>query len=257
MLSAALKYASGSLLTRLPQLSQAVCEMFDADGCVIALGPEGRSGRHQIAYSRGRAAHWPAERVRRLLVRQSDAVTPVLLLGSRIEGGPAIIVRAAMGDMLIYRLDVLGRFSDQDAELAGVLWRSCGSSEPVVTASPPTQPIEGLGASPRVREVLGYLLDGFAEKQIASRLCISHHTVHVYVKDLYRQLGVNSRAQLLVRCLKQGITSKEISGSVVKRRPTLVRMKLEQRHIQPGNQIIATTNPVSAVDGADANMLFR
>ncbi len=53
--------------------------------------------------------------------------------------------------------------------------------------------------SPRQREVLGALLRGLAEKQIADELGLSSHTVHDYVKVLYRRLGVRSRGELLAR----------------------------------------------------------
>jgi DNA-binding CsgD family transcriptional regulator len=59
--------------------------------------------------------------------------------------------------------------------------------------------------SPRLRETLGCLLDGHSEKGIATRLKISPHTVHGYVKLIYRHFRVKSRAQLLsqwVRALK-------------------------------------------------------
>ena len=51
--------------------------------------------------------------------------------------------------------------------------------------------------SPRLVETLEALLAGHSEKQIASDLGISQHTVHDYVKALYRRYGVASRAELL------------------------------------------------------------
>ena len=54
---------------------------------------------------------------------------------------------------------------------------------------------------PRVRRVLQCLLEGLSEKEAARALQLTPHTVHSYVKILYRQLGVRSRAQLLARCL--------------------------------------------------------
>lgn len=56
----------------------------------------------------------------------------------------------------------------------------------------------GAGLPPRLRPVLAALLDGDAEKQIAARLGLSRHTVHDYVKLLYRRYEVHSRAELLV-----------------------------------------------------------
>jgi DNA-binding CsgD family transcriptional regulator len=55
--------------------------------------------------------------------------------------------------------------------------------------------------SPRLLQTLDALLKGQPEKQIASDLGISPHTVHDYVKVLYRKYGVNSRAELLALVL--------------------------------------------------------
>ncbi len=53
--------------------------------------------------------------------------------------------------------------------------------------------------SPRMRQTLEGLLCGESEKQIAYRMGISQHTVHFYVKALYKLYGVNSRGELLSR----------------------------------------------------------
>jgi DNA-binding CsgD family transcriptional regulator len=65
-------------------------------------------------------------------------------------------------------------------------------------AAPPIQgkqPMPALG--PRLRQTLELLLAGDGEKQIAGKLALSRHTVHDYVKDVYRRFGVSSRAELL------------------------------------------------------------
>jgi DNA-binding NarL/FixJ family response regulator len=53
--------------------------------------------------------------------------------------------------------------------------------------------------SPRLAQTLDALLAGDSEKQIAGKLGISPHTVHVYVKALYKGFGVSSRGELLSR----------------------------------------------------------
>jgi DNA-binding CsgD family transcriptional regulator len=45
--------------------------------------------------------------------------------------------------------------------------------------------------------VLRLLLSGLSEKQIAARLDLSRHTVHNHVKEIYRVVGVQSRAELM------------------------------------------------------------
>src|SRR4051812_1704635 len=55
--------------------------------------------------------------------------------------------------------------------------------------------------SPRMRQTLERLMAGDGEKQVALRLSLSQHTIHVYIKALYRSFGVNSRGELLARFL--------------------------------------------------------
>jgi DNA-binding CsgD family transcriptional regulator len=55
------------------------------------------------------------------------------------------------------------------------------------------------GLSPRHGQTLLRLLEGDSEKQVAARLGVSPHTVHVYVKALHRRFNVSSRGELLAR----------------------------------------------------------
>jgi DNA-binding CsgD family transcriptional regulator len=60
----------------------------------------------------------------------------------------------------------------------------------------------------RLRAVLDCLLEGDSEKEVAGRLTLSRHTVHQYVKMLYRELEVSSRAELMARCLNPTPTNR-------------------------------------------------
>jgi DNA-binding CsgD family transcriptional regulator len=59
-----------------------------------------------------------------------------------------------------------------------------------------------LRLSPRLRETLDRLLAGDSEKEVARRLGLKRPTIHEYVTELYRRLGVSSRAELLARFLR-------------------------------------------------------
>jgi RNA polymerase sigma factor (sigma-70 family) len=50
--------------------------------------------------------------------------------------------------------------------------------------------------TPREREVALLVVDGRSDREIAERLCLSHHTVSQYVKRVYRKLDVASRVAL-------------------------------------------------------------
>ncbi len=54
-----------------------------------------------------------------------------------------------------------------------------------------------LPLAPRLQETLDATLDGLSEKEIAARMRLSEHTVHQYVKALYRRYRVRSRAELM------------------------------------------------------------
>jgi len=55
----------------------------------------------------------------------------------------------------------------------------------------------------RLQQTLNFLLDGDSEKRVAQRLNLSPHTVHVYVKKLYRRFEVRSRAELLALLVRR------------------------------------------------------
>ncbi len=63
----------------------------------------------------------------------------------------------------------------------------------------------GQGLSPRMQQTLECLLAGDSEKQIAAKFGISQHTIHIYVKGLYRRYTVSSRAELLSRFVRQPV----------------------------------------------------
>lgn len=64
-------------------------------------------------------------------------------------------------------------------------------------AGPPAAQLPNL--SPRMRQTLDRLLIGDSEKQIAAHLGVSKHTIHVYVKALYKGFDVCSRGELLAK----------------------------------------------------------
>jgi DNA-binding NarL/FixJ family response regulator len=55
--------------------------------------------------------------------------------------------------------------------------------------------------SPREREVLDHLAQGYLYKEIAARLTISYDTVHTYVRRIYEKLQVHSRTEAVAKHL--------------------------------------------------------
>jgi DNA-binding NarL/FixJ family response regulator len=55
--------------------------------------------------------------------------------------------------------------------------------------------------------VLTLIAQGMNVSDVASLLSISIHTVRGYVKDIYRKLGISSRAEASLRASKMGLIS--------------------------------------------------
>jgi DNA-binding CsgD family transcriptional regulator len=85
----------------------------------------------------------------------------------------------------------------------GALASPIAASHPTVPEVDAPHAPQVAGLPPRLAQTLGLLLNGDSEKQVAHRLDLSPHTVHVYVKKLYKRFGVSSRAELLAQRLRR------------------------------------------------------
>jgi two-component system response regulator NreC len=59
--------------------------------------------------------------------------------------------------------------------------------------------------SPREKEILLLLADGFSNKEIAKKLVVSLSTVHTHRNNLMKKLGLNSRHELIRYARQQGL----------------------------------------------------
>lgn len=96
----------------------------------------------------------------------------------------------------IFREDPHSRFTPEERDLVahalrGLKWfcRRLMLSHGLTVATSPLTATE--------REVLGGLLSGLSEKQIAAARHQSPHTTHEYVTNIYRKFGVGNRAALM------------------------------------------------------------
>jgi len=80
--------------------------------------------------------------------------------------------------------------------------------DPVLAAAfvrPPEPPGASEPLTPREQEVLALLAQGLANKAIAVRLGISEHTAKFHVNAILGKLGVDSRAEAIVRAARLGL----------------------------------------------------
>jgi DNA-binding CsgD family transcriptional regulator len=103
--------------------------------------------------------------------------------------------RGALVGLQIVRDSADGRFDERDRNLVALmLYEAAARLAP--RSSPTTRPLRA-----RERQTLECLLAGDSEKQAAAKLGLSVHTLHDYVKRLYRAFGVASRGELMARVL--------------------------------------------------------
>ncbi len=57
----------------------------------------------------------------------------------------------------------------------------------------------------REKETLGLIAKGYSAKECARMMSISHHTVSGYIKEIYRKLQVNSRAEAALEAARLGL----------------------------------------------------
>ena len=63
-------------------------------------------------------------------------------------------------------------------------------------AEPAKDSLSSLGVTPRETEVLDLVTAGLPNKDIATRLHVSHRTVEKHIESLLRKTGARSRTQL-------------------------------------------------------------
>ena len=79
--------------------------------------------------------------------------------------------------------------------------------------SAPTAELTMLSA--REREVLTLLAEGNTQKQIAAALVLSPKTVATHIQNMFRKLGVHSRAQAVATAYRDGLVAAAHAGTAV------------------------------------------
>jgi len=74
-------------------------------------------------------------------------------------------------------------------------------ARPTIQPNPTTEDL-----SPREREILALLSEGFLYKEIADRLTVSYSTVRTHIERIYQKLHVRSRAQAVASLKRTAIS---------------------------------------------------
>ncbi len=136
---------------------------------------------------------WDSSSVRNDIHRAAGIDDAILSVRRRTRGGPVdvFVLKRAWGE---------APFGADERDLLDLVQGECAwlfESEPATDPS-----LEG-DWSRRERDTLRLLLTGASEKSIAATLGLSPHTVHDYVKVIYRKMRVASRAELMACALSR------------------------------------------------------
>ncbi|MEX1254744.1 MAG: response regulator transcription factor [Dehalococcoidia bacterium] len=77
-------------------------------------------------------------------------------------------------------------------------------------AAPTTAPDADL--THRENEVLGLLAEGCTNRQIATKLCVSEHTVRAHLRAIMQKLQVSNRVQAATIAWQSRLTQREVAG---------------------------------------------
>ena len=65
--------------------------------------------------------------------------------------------------------------------------------------SPVDEAKRSLGLTPREMDVFRFLLEGYTLQETADQLGVKYSTANTHMTAIYKKLGVNSRAELIIR----------------------------------------------------------
>jgi two-component system response regulator DesR len=127
-------------------------------------------------------------------LREVSPVTRVLLISGagRISAAAA---RAAGASGFVSK--------DADAGAVAAAVRTVGDGGTVFEPEPP--PTVPAGLTEREREVLLLMCGGATNREIASRLYLSPHTIKEHTSAIYRKLDVRNRAEAVQRAQRLGL----------------------------------------------------
>lgn len=102
---------------------------------------------------------------------------------------------------------------------SGQIWARSEQLGFVLDAFVETAPMHILSArgdellTPREKDVVELVADGFGNREVAQRLGLSAHTVKNYLFNIFDKLGISSRAELIMYVLSNATISAQLAAS--------------------------------------------
>jgi two-component system, NarL family, response regulator YdfI len=134
-------------------------------------------------------------------------VAVVLLADHPAPGWVAEALRAGIGAILPTRVSPEQLVAAMQAATAGLIVMHRGERDSNFLGAPASRPLAELlePLTRREREVLQMLASGLGNKEIATRLTISEHTVKFHVASILGKLGAASRTEAVALGIRHGL----------------------------------------------------
>jgi DNA-binding NarL/FixJ family response regulator len=133
-------------------------------------------------------------------------------LHERFESLPVILVSSNYADpvgraagLMLGADDYLVKPLDPTELMARIQRSLCRSGRRATDGRRNARPSELVRLSAREREVLTLLAQGNTQKQIAAVLVLSPKTIATHIQNVFRKLGVHSRAQAVAAAYRDGL----------------------------------------------------
>ncbi len=133
--------------------------------------------------------HWQPKLVGSLLRSGVSAVIPNTATGEEILAA----VEAALAGLIVLPRDALEIFEETAT-------REANHETTALHLEPLTETL-----TPRERQVLDMMAEGFGNKEIAWGLQISEHTIKFHVSSILAKLGASSRTEAVTQGLRRGL----------------------------------------------------
>ncbi|MDR3440062.1 response regulator transcription factor [Telmatospirillum sp.] len=138
-------------------------------------------------------------------MRQAHPTVPVVILSGHVERAEVMAaVRAGVAGYISKTISGAALIDALKQVLNGETYLPTGlfSKNNPIESLPPASPLASL--SIREREILGHLIEGETNKEIARQLDLQEITIKIHLRNVYRKIGAVNRAQAVRIALSSG-----------------------------------------------------
>lgn len=127
------------------------------------------------------------------------------LLDALRAGAQGYLLKNIDADFLV---DAILRAAEGEAVMSAQMTSKLMQSVRSATKAPAPATADHDKLTPREREIIGFLVSGASNKEIARDLDLAESTVKIHIQGILKKLGLTSRVQAAVYAVEHGLTQK-------------------------------------------------